>query len=159
MAARGRPNEYDPAYVKKVDTYLQKCADEETEFWKTRGDKSDSYDRILKVNLPSMEGFALYLGVARSSLYLWKEQHSDFSDALEKILMEQQKRLVDKGLSGEYNATIAKLILSSNHGMKERTDVTSGDEKIFDDEHKEKADSAITEFLAGDPESRGPEGA
>lgn len=161
MARTGRPTDYSPTFIAKVDEYLEECKDDEEEFWKTRGEKSDSYDRILKVNLPSIEGFSLYLGVNRSSIYEWEKLYPEFSNTLDKIRVEQQRRLVDKGLSGEYNSTIAKLILSSNHGMRERTDITSGDEKLFDDEHKAKADEAVGSFLAdtGDAEAGGQEGA
>ena len=34
------------------------------------------------------------------------------------------------GLSGDYNSTIAKLILSTNHGMREGTDITSDNKPI-----------------------------
>jgi len=85
-----------------------------------------------KVKLPTMEGFSLFLDCAKSSLYEWAKENKEFSDALEKITIEQQKRLLDEGLAGNYNSTIAKLILSSNHGMSEKTqtDITSKGEKI-----------------------------
>jgi len=62
------------------------------------------------------------LNVPRRTLYEWRDKHKDFSHSLEKIVTEQHKRLLDKGLSGEYNSTIAKLILSSNHGMSEKSE-------------------------------------
>lgn len=122
MAKRGRPTEYKESFVADAAKYLEQCEDEETEFHKTRGEKSDSYDRILTVKLPTIEGFAIYLGASVKSLYTWSEQHPDFLQALEDIKDAQKERLLAKGLSGEYNPTIAKLILSSNHGMKEKTE-------------------------------------
>ena len=109
---------------------MRKCQDEETEFWKTRGDKSNSYDRVIKVKLPSIEGFSLHLGVATKTLYNWGDEHPEFLHALEKIKKEQQLRLMDKGLSGEYNSTIAKLILSANHGMREKSDITTDGKEL-----------------------------
>jgi hypothetical protein len=131
-AKMGRPTEYSATFVAKAYEYLAQCQDDEFEFHKTRGEKSDSYDRILKVKLPTIEGLAIYLQVAVSSLYAWAELHDDFSKALEDIKTAQKDRLIEKGLSGEYNSTIAKLVLSSNHGMREKTetDVTSGGEKL-----------------------------
>lgn len=40
----------------------------------------------------------------------------------------QKRELINRGLLGTYNSTIAKLILSSNHMMTERIDQTSGGE-------------------------------
>lgn len=145
----GRPSKYDPAFIHKAQDYLDDCQDTEDEFHKTRGEKSDSYDRIVEVNLPTIEGFALYLGVNKTTLYEWEKIHPDFSNALDKIRIEQHKRLVNHGLAGDYNPVITKLILMNNHGMKERSDLTSDDKQLYDKEHKEKADNAITRFLQG----------
>lgn len=124
-----RPTKYQEDFINKVDEYLEQCEDIETTFHKTMWEKSDSYDRILKVNLPSIEWFALYLNVNKSSIYEWSNQTNDkwekvypeFSNALEKISTEQKKRLIEEWLAGNYNPTIAKLVLSANHGMKETT--------------------------------------
>lgn len=129
----GRPSEYKEEYVQKADQYLLESQDEYDEFHKIRSnsDKSaDGYDRLVKVNLPTIEGFSLYLDCAVSSLYEWAKIYPGFSEALSKIKVEQQKRLVNSGLSGDYNPTIAKLILSANHGMRERTDMTSDDKPL-----------------------------
>ena len=132
MAKNGRPSEYKEEYIKEADVYLSACQDEYEEFHKTRGPQSNGYERLVKVNLPTIEGFALMLGVNKTSLYEWEKKNPMFSNALDKIRTEQQKRLVEGGLSGDYNSTIAKLILSANHGMKEKTetDITSGGDKI-----------------------------
>jgi len=130
MSTTGRPLEYKEEYVQKVDEYLSLCRDEEYEFHKTRGEKSDSYEEKTKVKLPTIEGFALFIGVNKTSLYEWEKLFPIFSNALDKIRTEQQTRLIDKGLSGQYNPVIAKLILSSNHGMKERSDIESGDKPL-----------------------------
>ena len=41
-----------------------------------------------------------------------------------------KNRLVNQGLDGDAHATMAIFILKNNHGMKDRHDLTSGDEKI-----------------------------
>jgi len=106
----GRPTKYKKEYIEAVDEYL--------------AENIDSYEENrFNVNLPTIEGFAVYIGVNKSSLYEWSETHDEFSNSLEKILHEQQKRLINSGLSGQYNSTIAKLILSSNHGMSEKNEI------------------------------------
>jgi len=134
----GRPYEYDKKFIKKVDKYLKENKDEYEEFIKqSNSDKGyEMYDRKIKVKLPTLEGFAGYIGFTVQTLTNWSEENVEFLGALEKIMTEQKKRLINMGLSGEYNSTIAKLILSSNHGMREKTetDITSKGEKIGYDE-------------------------
>lgn len=124
-ATKGRPNEYQEEYVKKVDEYLASCVDEEYDWTKTDGKLLTTFEHRVKVRLPTIEGFAIFIGVSKKSLYNWAAIHSDFLHALDKIETEQKQRLLEKGLAGEYNPTIAKLILSANHGMREKSDITT----------------------------------
>lgn len=103
-----RPTEYKKEYCEKVDEYLVLC--------------QDTFDtNKLKVKLPTIEGFATFLDVSKKTLYNWGDENPLFLHALQKINHEQKERLFNMGLSGDYNSTIAKLILSSNHGMSEKT--------------------------------------
>lgn len=121
-AKRGRPSAYDPKFVEEAYKYLERCQDIEDEYHKTRGEKSDTYERVLTVKLPTHEGLALFLNASVKTLYTWAETHEDFLQALDDIKTAQKERLIEKGLSGDYNSTIAKLILSSNHDMREKSD-------------------------------------
>lgn len=107
----GRPTKYDEAYCDKVDEYIV-----------TRND----------TELPSIVGFAIYINIAKSTLYLWAKDYSRFSDSLAKIVEAQENQLINDGIYGgkEVNATIVKLLLQNNHGMKERNDVTTNDKDI-----------------------------
>lgn len=107
----GRPSKYDPSLVEEVDKYLDSLNDDE---------------------LPMMASLALYLNVSKDTLVEWGKQYSQFSVALKKLMHFQERKLVNDGIYGgkEVNATIVKLLLQNNHGMKERADVTSGDRPI-----------------------------
>jgi hypothetical protein len=115
----GRPTEYDQARVLAAQAYLSGCKDtHEREL-----DKEDNPGReTFVVNLPSVAGLAVYLGVARSTIYKWKDLHPEFSDILELILAEQEKRLLENGLAGTYAASITKLALGK-HGYKDEKGV------------------------------------
>jgi transposase-like protein len=115
----GRPTKYSAEMDKKVLEYLDSCTD-----------TFDEGTKRVKVNIPTMEGVALHLDINRDTLFAWRQEHPSFSDSLDKVIGEQKKRLLNKGLSGDYNSTIAKLILSSNHGMREGTDITSDSKPI-----------------------------
>lgn len=95
--------------------------------------------------LPSIEGLALRLGIHRDTLYAWEKEDEDFSDILERLRQSQAKKLMDKGLAGQYNSTIAKLLLSK-HGYVEKSeqDITTGGDKIQSAPSPELA----TEFAA-----------
>jgi hypothetical protein len=127
----GRPTDYKDEYNDMVDEYLSQCQEEWEEFHKTRGEKSDTYEKkLMKVNLPTVEGFAEYLNQSRRVLFKWAEEYPRFMHSLDRVKEAQYKRLIEGGVSGVYNQMITKLILSSNHGMRERNDVTSGDKPI-----------------------------
>lgn len=132
--AGGRPTKYKPEYCQKVDDYLVENQDEVEAVVESENEQTGRtrYDRRFKVRLPTIEGFASYLDVSKQTLYNWSEEHKEFLDSLGKIEREQHSRLVNEGLAGNYNPTIAKLILTNNHGMSEKTetDITSKGEQI-----------------------------
>ena len=105
----GRPTKYKPEFC-NLTKYLAHC--------KAKGD------------LPSKCGYAVYLGVAEQTVENWGGKNKEFLGSLGILLTLSKQTLINKGLKGKYNSTIAKLILSSDHGMKERTDRTSDDKPI-----------------------------
>lgn len=109
MSKGGRPTKYSPDFIAKVDEYLELRKDEQLQ-------------NKVKVRLPTRSGFAKFIGVSQQTLTNWEKENEEFFGALAKIDAEQQERLIDMGLSGDYNSTIAKLILSSNHGMAEKSE-------------------------------------
>lgn len=74
--------------------------------------------------LPQVAGMARFLGVSRDTLYEWAKIHDEFSDIFENVKAAQEEMLIEKGLSGDFNSTITKLMLSK-HGYRESQDVTS----------------------------------
>lgn len=131
----GRPTQYTPELVQKVYDYVNACVDTVEEFHKTRGQNSDSYERILNVKLPSIEGLACHLMFSKDTIYTWakEEGKEDFSDALEYLKVKQGEILLNNGLSAGYNPTIAKMLLAS-HGYVEKTenktDITSNGQVV-----------------------------
>lgn len=127
----GRPTKYTPEMCDKVDEFLEEMEDKEVQDLVQMSSKgSESYKRRVIVKLPTLKKFARFVGVNKDTLYEWARVHPEFSDSLEKINEKQEEKLLESGLSGEYNPTIAKLVLSSNHGYKEKSDLTTGDRPI-----------------------------
>lgn len=146
--AGGRPTILTAELKDKARLYIQECEDEETEYHKTRGEKSDGFERIIRVRLPTIEGLAFYIDVARSTLYEWKDLDAEFSDIIDTLLQKQASMLIDKGLSGDYNPTIAKVLLTK-HGYREGTEHSGveGKDLIPDKQSNEKADAVLSTFL------------
>jgi hypothetical protein len=79
--------------------------------------------------VPSIAGLACEIGVHRETLRLWgKDQDNPFFGILCKVAETQERELVRGGLSGGFNSSITKMILTK-HGYSDRveTDHTSSD--------------------------------
>lgn len=127
----GRPTEYNEEILTKAQEYLDECKDKEDEFHKTRGEKSDGYERLVKVQLPTIGGLAKHLGISRETVRVWAsdENKKEFSAIIEQLQAEQEDRLINNGLSGNYNPTIAKVLLTK-HGYREGVDQTTNDKDL-----------------------------
>jgi hypothetical protein len=132
----GRPTKYSgKKTLNKTVKYLSECFPEPIQRIKSESKHNKSYVHVTKPNLPTMEGLGLYLGIARSTLYEWKSTHTEFSDLLDRLLAQQEHILLEYGLSGEFNASIVKLILSARHGYQEQKTIMYEDAaSVFDDD-------------------------
>jgi hypothetical protein len=62
---------------------------------------------------------------------------------------KQADRLLNNGLAGTYNSTIAKVLLTK-HGYREGIDATTNDKDIgISSDIKSKIDSSIEAYLSG----------
>lgn len=105
----GRPSKLTPELVSKAREYI-------TDF--------RSNDDVI----PTIEGLAYYLGIARSTLYKYEDENDEFSDIAERVKQLQAKMLINGGLKGDFNASIAKVMMSK-HGYsdKQETEITGKD--------------------------------
>jgi len=71
--------------------------------------------------------------IPRSRIYDWAKESEHLAWLLEVCKTKQCSRLCEGGLDNEYNPTITRLILSTNHGFTERTENTGSADKP---EHK-----------------------
>ncbi len=78
--------------------------------------------------IPSVAGLAFVLGRRRETLYDWGRRNQNFSDILDAISTTQEMMLLDGGLSGDFNSSVTKMILTK-HGYsdKQETSVSSPD--------------------------------
>src|SRR5882672_7876419 len=108
----GRPAGYEAERIAKdVSAYISECKE--------------------KYYLPTIEGLAVHLCVARSTLYEWADPkgsfyHEEFSDIFEQLKAAQASMLIQNGLKNEYNSTITKLMLTK-HGYVDKQELTGND--------------------------------
>lgn len=117
-----RPIEYTDHVCQKAKDYLAQCKDEEEQIISGESEKFTSYKNKLKVNLPTIEGLAVYLGIHKDTVYDWETKYPEFSDVINVLRGNQSKELINKGLSGDYNPIIAKLLLMK-HGYTDKSEV------------------------------------
>lgn len=79
--------------------------------------------KTVEEEVPTIAGLACYLGKSRSRVYEYGEQSSEFKDILDGIMALQECKLVAKGLKGEFNSTIVKLMLTK-HGYSDKQELT-----------------------------------
>jgi len=108
----GRPTKYTPALLVKAKEYLNTGYVENDELF------------------PSHVGLCLYVGIGKSTAYDWaKEEGKEaFSDIFEQIMMKQELDIVKNAMRGDYNSTIAKVMLTK-HGYsdKQQTELTGAE--------------------------------
>lgn len=134
----GRPPIYSDEIITKTREYLESCGVEEDTFEKFTSDspKSSSvgHDRVLRVKLPSIEGLAVHLRISRETIRVWaKEKNEDgtlkypeFSGIIEELMAKQAEMLTNRGISGDFNPTITKLLLTK-HGYRDNLALSDPD--------------------------------
>jgi len=103
MAAKrkvGRPTKYNKLMLDKAKKFLEQ------------------EDR------PTWEQLAVKLRVNRKTIYDWRDANPDFSDILEEMHAKYEQNIAEGALTGEFNATFAKFLLSAKLGMREKSEVT-----------------------------------
>lgn len=149
----GRPTEYSEEIVTKANQYLASCKDEFENLVAQESDKYTTYKQVLKVKLPSIEGLALYLEIHRSTIYEWQKTYPEFSDIIEKLQQQQAETLVNNGLSGNYNPTIAKVLLTK-HGYTDKQEIDQKTEHSGEVKHtidySKLSDAALREITSLD---------
>lgn len=134
----GRPTKYSLDILKRTKEYIESCEDETTELFTgyTRNG-GEMFKEKLVVKLPNIEGLAYTLKISKDTIYEWCKIHKDFSDVIKDLLAKQANVLLTKGLSGDYNPTIAKVLLTK-HGYREGIEQSGKDGGAIEVDVKEK---------------------
>lgn len=137
--AGGRPPKYGPSIITRTKEYIDSCfvkhvprpvfdmnmdPDESPEVKEMYKRRLGVFNvaTILDVKLPSIEGLAMHLDITRETVYDWEEKYPQFSDIVKKLRAKQGEMLLNNGLSGTFNSSISKVLLSK-HDYREATEV------------------------------------
>lgn len=125
-------NSFNAKYITKAREYIALCDDT----WFKIPDDTQS-KKILMVRVPTLEGLSVHLKIHIATLNNWRKKHPEIESLCQEVLERQADRLINGGLGGNYNATIAKLLLSSKHGYVEKSEIETKNEiKLTDEEFK-----------------------
>lgn len=128
-----RPSIYSEDILKLTETYIDECTSDyqvvRKPYIDNEGKEKEKIDIKYEVKLPTIEGLAYHLNIHKDTVYAWRKEKEEFSYLIERLLAKQASQLVNKGLSGDYNSTIAKVLLTK-HGYREGTDVTTNDKDL-----------------------------
>ena len=101
--AGGRPTDYTPEIIEAAWDYAKGG-------WIAAGDR-----------VPSVAGLACEINVSRETCHAWsRDEGNQFSDILKLISRKQERELLNNGLSGDFNYSITKMMLSK-HGYSDAT--------------------------------------
>lgn len=129
MSTKHPNSKYNPVYMKHLDDYLATCVDEERDYVTFDSEKGKGYKKDIKVNIPTIEGFASYLynyykndttipkdelpAFSSGLLQEWERTHPEVAVALTYIRDKLSSRLIQGGLGGQYEKGMASMILRS----------------------------------------------
>lgn len=98
----GRPTKLTDELMNKAKVYVQR-------------------DYLIDELIPTMQGLALYLQVNQDTVHDWRNKNEEFSEITRDLMALQAKNLFRGGLTGDFNASITKLLLTK-HGFSDRVE-------------------------------------
>ena len=116
----GRPTKRTPELIERAWEYIEGG-------WEQEGDM-----------IPSHAGLCQAINVGKTTLYRWGEEDDavgggEIRDILNDLLEKQERVLLSKGLSSEFNSTITKLVLGKHdyHDMTKSENKVTGDFELW----------------------------
>lgn len=117
-----RPTMFTDDILSKTQEYIDSCEDQVENVVAGESDTFTKYQIRIKVKLPTIEGLARYLKIHKDTVYTWRKEKPAFSDLIDDLLAKQADALINNGLSGNYNSTIAKVLLTK-HGYTDKQEI------------------------------------
>lgn len=149
---RGRPSAYDPMFCELILDYFEKAmrakpralaavTTEQTDFKaqpassidadgkRKRSEKTGYLKKEVRricAELPTIEGFAVSVGIPSSTLKQWAHDHQEFADAYARAKDIQRTILVDRGLTRQYDPAAFMFVAKNITDMTDKQ-ILAGD--------------------------------
>jgi hypothetical protein len=111
--ATGRPSKYDPAIVDKFIEY----------FSKPPYKRNPITGRDEATDFPSLAGFAISIGIDRTTLKEWADEYPDFSLVYKKAQQFQENFLSVNGPKGLINPAFGIFIAKNKLGWTDKQEI------------------------------------
>ena len=98
---------YKAEYAELLIRYVEECLAEER--------KPIMYEFMRRVNVYD-----------RKTISRWAEEHKEFGPAYDMFMEASRYMIVEKALTGEFDAKFSKFLLSCDYGMTEKTQLDVG---------------------------------
>lgn len=121
----GRPTKYKPEYCKKIVEWFQSKGRET--FSKPMIVDKEVVDHPLGLLPAFFEGFAVSIGVHKSTLLEWCDKHEEFSEAYKQCKDMQLEQMQQGMIAGSYVASATIFTLKNTHRWADRNEVSGPD--------------------------------
>ena len=137
--AGGRPTKYRKEYCKTIIEFF--CISPTktlTITTKTAKGVKRTAKKEVAVPLPTIEGFAIKLGVCKDTVLEWVKEYPEFSGAYKRAKAGGKEVLVQNGLTGRYAEGFAKFVAINCTDMVDKSslEVHDSDVPLFDDSER-----------------------
>jgi hypothetical protein len=117
----GRPSDYDPRHITEMLEFFQNWepyreVDKEIA---SGGRKVVIKERLVNYP-PTLNKYAIKLGIDRKTLRRWAEDNAEFRPTYDACKTIQEEWLSDRGTTGEYHAGFTQLMLTNHSDIRQK---------------------------------------
>lgn len=117
----GRPRKFETwqQMQEAIDAYFESCSPWERYYDEEAGEEKV---RIVPPTPLTIEGLAVALDMDRSTLLTYEKnpEYEEFHNTVKKAKARIQADMVQRALTGDYNATISIFLMKNNYGYEDK---------------------------------------
>jgi len=129
----GRPTKYKPEYCEQILAFfnIERTKIILEKFYYKNGDVKEKEVEVAN-ELPTLQGFAISIGVTRDTLHKWIKKHKKFLYAYKEAKTLQEDFWLQNSIRGLYPGAFTIFAGKNMFGWRDKneTDITSGGEKL-----------------------------
>ena len=140
-----RPTKYKKKYCKMIIDFFKREPFIKEKIITTYKDGTEKEDiKLIPCNFPTIEGFAVSIGVCHNTILNWLDNNLEFLRAYNYAKACQKDILTQNGLLGLYNCLFAKFVAINSTDMKEKSE-QEVNLNVYSDKTKKEIESIINE--------------